>query len=297
MSHGRYTVNEVEERSSVPASTLRQWERRYGFPKPERSESGYRLYSDTDVAHIEAMKRHIANGVPASRAADLVRSRETATEAPRPVGSLKDDLVQALVDLDDSRADDVLSEAHALHSVESVMLHVMRDAMIEIGDRWHAGAVTTTTEHFASSYMQGRLRALLGIAGKGSHGPTVIVACAPSDQHELGAMMVAVSLRREGYRVLYVGANAPLADLRDMSERVQADAVMISASTPDSIRALMEKKSHLDGIAPVLAFGGMAFDARPQLAESLGGVYLSKDLEAAMSAFRALIGVRQGVTT
>lgn len=298
MSHGRYTVNEVEERSKVPASTLRQWERRYGFPKPDRSESGYRLYSDADIAHIEAMKRHIANGIPASRAADLVRSREaTTTEAPRPVASLKDELVQALVDLDDGRADQVLSEAHALHPVESVMLHVMRNAMIDIGDRWHAGAITTTTEHFASSYIQGRLRALLGMAGKNSHGPTVIVACAPSDQHELGAMMVAVSLRREGYRVLYVGANTPVADLREMSERVDADAVLISASTPDSVRALMDETSHLTDIAPVLAFGGLAFDARPQLAEKLGGVYLSKDLDAAMGALRSLAGAREGVAT
>ena len=297
MSHGRYTVNEVEERSKVPASTLRQWERRYGFPKPDRAESGYRLYSDADIAHIEAMKRHIANGIPASRAADLVRSREATTEAPRPVASLKDELLQALVDLDDGRADEVLSEAHALHPVESVMLHVMRAAMIEIGDRWHAGAITTTTEHFASSYLQGRLRALLGMAGKNSQGPTVIVACAPSDQHELGAMMVAVSLRREGFRVLYVGANTPVADLRDMSGRVDADAVLISASTPDSVRALMDASSYLDGIAPVLAFGGQAFDARPELAEKIGGVYLSKDLDAAMGAFRSLVGARERVAT
>lgn len=290
-------MNEVEERSKVPASTLRQWERRYGFPKPDRSESGYRLYSDADVAHIEAMKRHIANGIPASRAADLVRSQQTSAEAPRPVATLKDDLVQALVDLDDERADHVLSEAHALHPVETVMVHVMRNAMIEIGDRWHAGAVSTTTEHFASSYLQGRLRSLLGLAGRNGRGPVVIVACAATEQHELGAMMVAVSLRREGYRVLYVGADTPLADLRDMSRRVGAEAVLLSASTPDAIRALMDEKSLLAGIAPVLGFGGMAFDARPQLAESLGGVYLSKDLEAAMGAFHALVDVRQGVET
>lgn len=297
MAHGRYTVNEVEERSKVPASTLRQWERRYGFPKPDRSESGYRLYSDGDIAHIEAMKRHIANGIPASRAADLVRSQETVSAAPRPVTALKDDFVQALVDLDDDRADHVLSEAHALHPVEAVMLHVMRDAMIEIGDRWHAGAIGTTTEHFASSYLQGRLRSLLGLAGRNARGATVIVACAPGDQHELGAMMVSVSLRREGFRVLYVGANTPLGDLRDMSRRVDARAVLISASTPDSVRALMDHATLLEDVAPVLAFGGMAFDARPQLAERLGGVYLSKDLEAAMESFRSLVDVEKGVVT
>lgn len=290
-------MNEVEERSKVPASTLRQWERRYGFPKPDRSESGYRLYTDGDIAHIESMKRHIANGIPASRAADLVRSQDSASDAPRPVASLKDDLVQALVDLDEMRAEQVLSEAHALHPVEAVMLHVMRNAMIEVGDRWHAGAITTTTEHFASSYIQGRLRALLGLAARNSSGAVVIVACAPGDQHELGAMMVSVCLRREGYRVLYTGANTPLEDLREMSGRVGAAAVLLSASTPDTLRTLVEQRNYLEGIAPVLAFGGLAFDARPQMAETLGGVYLSKNLEAAMGAFRSLVEDRQGVAT
>ena len=49
---GKYTVKEVEERTGVPASSLRQWERRYGFPQPQRSESGYRYYSEADVAAI-----------------------------------------------------------------------------------------------------------------------------------------------------------------------------------------------------------------------------------------------------
>jgi hypothetical protein len=57
----------------------------------------------------------------------------------------------------------------------------------------------------------------------------------------------------------------------------------------------MDNEKVLEGLAPVLAFGGMAFDARPQLAETLGGVYLSKDLEAAMGAFRSLVEVDQGV--
>ena len=33
---GKYTIAEVEERTGVASATLRQWERRYGFPKPQR---------------------------------------------------------------------------------------------------------------------------------------------------------------------------------------------------------------------------------------------------------------------
>lgn len=275
---GKYTVNEVEARTKVPASTLRQWERRYGFPMPERSESGYRLYSDQDIRQIEAMKRYIEDGVPASRAAELVKhAAQPSPASDGQPGGFCHRLVAALIALNDAEADRILSEAHTLHPVETVMFEVMRPAMVEIGQRWHDGLINSTTEHFASNYIQGRLHNLLQLASSAQRAPSVIVACAPGDQHELGALMLAVVLKRSGYRAIYLGANTPIADLATMAKEVKPIAVMISASIAESLERLFESKHHLVGMAPYVIFGGMAFDARPELAQALGGRYLSRD--------------------
>src|SRR6056297_1572714 len=249
MGRGKFTVNEVEERTSVPAATLRQWERRYGFPMPERSEAGYRLYSEDDVRSIDAMKRHIADGVPASRAAELVKHLPDAVGSGegRPASMLRDALVAALVDLDDHAADRVLGEAHALHPVEAVMVDILQPAMLELGQRWHDGTIATTTEHFASSYVHGRLRNLLSLSGQHRRSPGVVVACAPHDQHELGALMLAVILRRNGYRVTYLGANVPVVDLAALARQQRPLAVMISAATPESVDELKAQRAHLNG--------------------------------------------------
>ena len=53
----RYRINAVAEMTGVPAPTLRAWERRYGIPRPGRSESSYRLYSDADVAEVRFSHR------------------------------------------------------------------------------------------------------------------------------------------------------------------------------------------------------------------------------------------------
>ena len=53
----RYRVAAVERMTRVPASTLRSWERRYGWPRPLRAASGQRLYSDHDVALIHFLNR------------------------------------------------------------------------------------------------------------------------------------------------------------------------------------------------------------------------------------------------
>jgi methanogenic corrinoid protein MtbC1 len=298
MARGKYTVNEVEERTGVPATTLRQWERRYGLPLPERSESGYRLYGDVDLEDIRAMKAHVDDGVPASRAAAMVKERAQPLAGPRPIAGLRQDLVEALVALDDARADRILSEAHALHTVEAVVLDLLQNTMLELGQMWHDGKIATTTEHFASSYVHGRLRALLALAGQHRDGPGVIVACAPLDQHELGALMLAVMLRRNGYSVYFVGANTPVEDLAAMAHELKPLAVMISASSIDAIQQLIHKRRHLEGIAPVLALGGYGFNADPTLVEKVGGRYLGASVPEALEHLgaeartRGLLGAR-----
>ena len=49
---GKYRIQTVAEMTGVPASTLRTWEQRYGFPTPDRTASAYRVYSDDDIREI-----------------------------------------------------------------------------------------------------------------------------------------------------------------------------------------------------------------------------------------------------
>lgn len=290
MSREHYTVNEVEARTKVPASTLRQWERRYGFPKPERSASGYRLYRDVDIRNIEQMKRHIAAGMSASRAAELVCPPQRAEGAPS--GSLEGlyhELLGALLELSETRADRVFSQAHSFHSVEDVLSVLAERTMRELGAMWHEGRIPVTTEHFASAYIQGRLRGLMGAAPNAEGGAVVVVACAPLEMHELGALVLAVLLRRAGFHVLYLGANTPVKDLRDLTLTLRPAGVMISASVAPPVEALFEARAHLVGMAPVLAFGGAAFDGRPELAAALHGTFLAPDAKGAVRRFSRLV--------
>ena len=285
----KYTVNEVEERTSVPASTLRQWERRYGFPMPARSDSGYRLYSDLDLEQIEAMKRYIADGVPASRAALLVKNAKRSVTEAKSTKTLSLELLSALIELNDAKADAVLSEAYALHTVENVLMDIIRPAMFELGEMWHTAAINTTTEHFASSYVLGKLRGLFSLASSNQNAASIIIACAPGDQHELGALMLAVILRRKAFRVYYIGANTPVYDLASMATEMMPQVVMVSASIAGSLSALFEEKARFKSMAPIVVFGGPAFDENPDLARDLGGHYLSADLEEAAEGLVKLL--------
>ena len=270
---GVYTIAEVEERTNLSSALLRQWERRYGFPRPERSPGGHRLYSETDLEALRHIKQWIAEGVAPSQA--VKRYLEGLTqEGPRPPEALSRELEEALLRADTEAAERVLSEAYKLHPIETVVMEVISPCLRRIGDGWHMGRVSTAQEHFASTYLRGSLQGLLSLMG-GSLGPTLVVSTLPGEQHEIGSLITALFLRRAGYTVHYLGPNTPLADLKLFAERTGAKAVVLSAAQPISLESLPQEA--LRGLAPVVVVGGRAAASDPRLVERLGARYMGND--------------------
>lgn len=44
MKKPRLTIHETAQATGIPESSLRMWEKRYGWPNPPRNDSGYREY-------------------------------------------------------------------------------------------------------------------------------------------------------------------------------------------------------------------------------------------------------------
>jgi DNA-binding transcriptional MerR regulator len=124
----------------ISPSTLRTWERRYGFPVPRRSEGGHRLY---DRREVEALRDAFAETGHAASAVELARTRGGD---PAPPTCLR--LRAALRALDEEAADRVAAEALAAAGLEAVVEHLvlagvdgLQDGTPEhaLGGRWGAG--------------------------------------------------------------------------------------------------------------------------------------------------------------
>jgi DICT domain-containing protein/predicted DNA-binding transcriptional regulator AlpA len=68
-------ISELVERTGVTEGTLRMWERRHGFPAPQRLASGHRRYLESDVEAVAAVQRERAAGM--GLAAAIARVRES----------------------------------------------------------------------------------------------------------------------------------------------------------------------------------------------------------------------------
>ncbi|MEP7024555.1 MAG: DICT sensory domain-containing protein [Actinomycetota bacterium] len=77
------TISEVSERTGIPPAGLRNWEQRHGLPRPQRSPSGQRRYTEADCALLADVLRLRDRGlsIPAAMAqavADAGAHQETS---------------------------------------------------------------------------------------------------------------------------------------------------------------------------------------------------------------------------
>ncbi len=82
----RYSTQDGAQATGIPVTTILAWERRYGVPRPQRSDGGHRRYSQADVALLRAMRERTAEGVRAETAArELLAADRDPRGGPRQV--------------------------------------------------------------------------------------------------------------------------------------------------------------------------------------------------------------------
>jgi DNA-binding transcriptional MerR regulator len=69
--HQSYSIGVVARRANIHPETLRVWEKRYAMVTPLRTESGRRMYSDSDILKLSLVKQLTELGHPVSDVADL----------------------------------------------------------------------------------------------------------------------------------------------------------------------------------------------------------------------------------
>lgn len=77
-----YNLKAVVQETGLKPDTLRAWERRYGLPNPERTESGHRLYSQNDIELLKWLMARQEEGMSISRAVELWRRLQTEEQDP-----------------------------------------------------------------------------------------------------------------------------------------------------------------------------------------------------------------------
>ncbi len=70
---GKLSIGALSRATRIPIETLRTWERRYGFPVPERKPSGHRVYPVSSIPRLRRIAEALGHG---HRAAEVVAASD-----------------------------------------------------------------------------------------------------------------------------------------------------------------------------------------------------------------------------
>ena len=276
MVERRLRIGELARRTGTSPELLRAWEQRYGLLEPDRTASGYRLYSAADEQRVRAMRTRLAEGLSAAQAARTVR-------AGQPPADALERLAEAFDRFDAATAEDLLDELLAARTTEAVVLEVVLPVLAAIGGRWQRGAHEIAREHFASNLVGGRLRGLARGWDLGT-GPRAVLACPGGERHDLGLVAFGLALRERGWRITLLGNDTPTATIVRAAVTLAPAAIVLAAVVPERFAdpALAEL-----GLGRLLAIGGPG--ARREEAGAIGAVVLEGDPYSAAEQVAAVV--------
>ncbi|MGW6933485.1 MerR family transcriptional regulator [Lentzea sp. NPDC054927] len=244
-----WSAGAVARMLGISPTTLRTWDRRYGLGPSTRQEGKHRRYNDEDLARLRRMLELTGSGVaPASAAASLV-----------PPGSLTP---SADADLDFEAAADRLDAAQmrrvavgliARHGVVHTWDAVLMPFLIELGERISSTTAGVAVEHVASGTISDAMR----VSGVAVGTPSVLLACAPDEQHSLPLDVLAAALAEKNCVSRNLGARVPADALTSAVGRLEPRVVFVWAH--DRVYAEQVPLAELTGVSVLV--GGPGWDS------------------------------------
>lgn len=284
----------VERETGLGKDTLRVWERRYGFPAPERDAGGDRLYPREQVDRLRLIKRLMDMGhrpgkllsMPPEQLAALTPRRQPGRATAAALATPDDGLAQML---DFIRNHDVpgyqqaMQQRLARHGLQRFIRDTLAPLTRAVGEAWERGSFEVYEEHLFSELTKRLLRqAIDGLPGA-RRPPRIVLTTLPDEPHALGLLMVEVLFALEGAECIPLGVGMPMIDIVRAAQAHRADVVALSFSSAFPHRQLVGLLRQLrqDLPAPVAIWAGGSGVARVAAME---GIELLNSLDDALSA-------------
>jgi DNA-binding transcriptional MerR regulator/methylmalonyl-CoA mutase cobalamin-binding subunit len=253
------TISAVERDTGLSKDTLRVWERRYGFPTPERDAAGERIYSLDQLEKLRLIKRLIDQGfrprklvgAPTAELMTLIEQRRGSAASRVPSQT---DFSAFMELLRAHRADELRASLGQLvmkHGLQRFVIDCVAPLNVEVGEAWMRGEIEVYEEHLYTEQMQNTLRsAIVGAQPAALQPPKVLLSTFPEEEHALGLLMVEATLLSEGTQCVSLGVQTPLTHIREAAIAGNFDVVALSFSAAYSSRQAVEGLLSLRGALP-----------------------------------------------
>lgn len=219
-----FSIKELENLSGIKAHTIRIWEQRYSFLKPQRSKSNIRYYGNEELKTVLNIALLNKYGFKISHI-----DKMTPVEVREKITSLSyaeafqerfiNDLLQRMVDLNIEEFEETLNVYIRSKGIDQAINHVIFPFLEKIGVLWLTNHMNVAQEHLVTNVI--RQKIIVGIESITSYAQankTILLFLPEGEHHELGLLYLFYMLKSRDMQVLYLGSNVPFKDLEFVAQ-------------------------------------------------------------------------------
>jgi DNA-binding transcriptional MerR regulator len=232
---GLLTIAAVEMETGLSKDVLRVWERRYGFPCPQRGPGGDRVYSADQLVKLKLVCRLVDAGLRPGRILPLPLEalRELAGEEPLAREGGNPVLQQAMRLLTEYRSGELrreLNQAILRDGLYRFITETAAPLSAMVGEAWTRGEIRIFEEHLFTETLTIVLRGAISQLPGSGRPPRVLLTTLPAEPHALGLLMAEAALSLEGADCVSLGTQTPVSDIAAAAIANRSDVVALSSA-------------------------------------------------------------------
>lgn len=214
-----FTIKDLANLSGIKAHTLRIWEQRYSFLKPNRTFTNIRYYTNEElktILNIALLNKygfkisHIDKMTEQEIKDKIVSLNQLQAQQERIVN----ELIQQMIDLDIESFEKTLNSYIIAKGIERTITQIIFPFLEKIGILWLTNHINPAQEHLVTNIIRQKLiSGIEAVQTPLKSEKKMLLFLPEGEYHELGLLFMYFLLKNRGIYVIYLGANVPLKDV------------------------------------------------------------------------------------
>jgi DNA-binding transcriptional MerR regulator len=214
-----FTIKDLENLSGIKAHTIRIWEQRYSFLKPNRTGTNIRFYSNEElkillnVALLNKFGFKISY-IDKMNEAEICEKILSLNQQEALQDRIVNTLIQNMIDLDMDAFEEELDDFIAAKGIEKTISQIIFPFLEKIGILWLTNHINPGQEHLVTNIIRQKL--IVGIDSIRSTvqiNKSVLLFLPDTEYHELSLLFMNYMLKNKGVTTIYLGCSIPLKDV------------------------------------------------------------------------------------
>ncbi len=233
-----YSIKEIERLTDIKAHTIRIWEQRYNLLTPHRTETNIRYYTNDDLKKILNVNLLYKSGYKISKIAELseeqLKEKIASLQSNSNFDSIIAEFIKVTVDFDEESFNKLFNDCINKYGIETSIIDILYPFLDKIGVLWQTDKIHPAQEHFISNLIRQKIIANTdSLKTKVSKAETFLLFLPEGELHEISLLFYNYILKKNGYKVIYLGQSVPLKDLVKVIDYCKPDNIMMYSINHD----------------------------------------------------------------